>query len=177
MIRQTLVAAAAVTLALPAVAIGDSQPSPTALAAKTCKSEQAQAAATFKLTYGTNASKSNAFGRCVAKHQATAQDEVQNAAKQCRAEQQADATAFAKKYGSNTQAKGKGAGSDAFGKCVSAKALAAAQNDANADVAAAKLCKTELAAGTAAFATKYGTGTAKRNAFGKCVSTKSQAIH
>src|SRR5438067_1018546 len=89
----------------------------------------------------------------------------------------ADATAFAKKYGSNTQAKGKGAGADAFGKCVSAKATAAAQTAAAADEAAAKACKTELAAGATAFAAKYGTGSAKRNAFGKCVSAKTTAGH
>ena len=175
MIRQTLLAAAAVALAVPAVALGDSQPSPASLATQTCKTELAQAAATFKLTYGTNASKSNAFGRCVAKHRTAAQAELQNAAKLCKAEQQADAAAFDKKYGSNTKAKGNGAAADAFGKCVSAKATAAAQADAKADIAAAKACKTEFAAGAAAFATKYGTGTAKRNAFGKCVSAKSKA--
>src|SRR5438045_918170 len=124
MIRQALVAAAALALAVPAVAIGDSQPSPASLATQTCKAEQVQAA-TFKLTYGTNATRSNAFGRCVAKHTATSQQDLQTAAKQCKAEQDADATAFAKKYGSNTQAKGKGAGADAFGKCVSAKASGA----------------------------------------------------
>ncbi len=37
-------------------------------AAKTCKAERAQDAAAFKTTYGTNANKSNAFGRCVSKH-------------------------------------------------------------------------------------------------------------
>jgi hypothetical protein len=173
MIRRALVAAAVVALAVPAVALGDNLPSPAALATQSCKTELSQTGASFKLTYGTNASRSNAFGKCVSKHTATAQQDVQNAAKQCKAEQQADATAFAKKYGSNTQAKGKGAGSNAFGKCVSLKASAAVQTDVKADVAAAKACKTELAAGAAAFAVKYGS---QRNAFGKCVSAaKSKA--
>jgi hypothetical protein len=37
-------------------------------AAKTCKAERAHDAAAFKTAYGTNANKSNAFGRCVSKH-------------------------------------------------------------------------------------------------------------
>ena len=63
-------------------------------AERTTMGEQA-----FKLLYGTNANKSNAFGKCVSKlaHQ-NAKNQT-NAAAQCRAERDADPAAFAAKYG------------------------------------------------------------------------------
>ena len=80
----TLVAVAA--LALPAAALAaDATPSTSQLAVQSCKTQQSAAPtgmglATFKLTYGTNKNKSNAFGKCVSKAMQAAQSALQNAA-------------------------------------------------------------------------------------------------
>jgi hypothetical protein len=96
-------------------------------AAKECKAERQADPEGFATTYGTNANKHNAFGKCVsqkakAKEKAAdeqdAQDaaEFKNAAKQCDSERTDDAAAFAEKYGTNENNR------NAFGKCVSSKA-------------------------------------------------------
>ena len=87
------------------------------------------------------------------------------------------ATAFAELYGTNGNKR------NAFGKCVSKKAKAkehAADEQDAEDAAefknAAKECDAERGdteATPAAFADKYGTNENKRNAFGKCVSSKA----
>ena len=120
----------------------------------------------FKLLYGTNANKSNAFGKCVSKlaHQ-NAKNQT-NAAAQCRAERDADPAAFAAKYGTGKKH------ANAFGKCVSGKAKAAAAQQVKATDNAAKACSDERKADPAAFKAKYGTNANKSNAFGKCVSGK-----
>ena len=68
---------------------------------------------------------------------------------------------------------------NAYGKCVSqtAKAAAAAKvaDETKADVSAAKTCKAERAQDAAAFKAKYGTNKNKSNAFGKCVSKTAKA--
>jgi hypothetical protein len=46
----------------------DTEEQSTVNAAKTCRAEQTQDAAAFKSKYGTNANKSNAFGKCVSAH-------------------------------------------------------------------------------------------------------------
>jgi hypothetical protein len=46
----------------------DAQEQSTVNAAKTCRAEQAKDAAAFKSKYGTNANKSNSFGKCVSAH-------------------------------------------------------------------------------------------------------------
>jgi hypothetical protein len=46
----------------------DTQERSTVNAAKTCRAEQVKDAAAFKSKYGTNANKSNAFGKCVSAH-------------------------------------------------------------------------------------------------------------
>ena len=51
-----------------AEAASDTQERSTVNAAKTCRAEQTQDAAAFKSKYGTNANKSNAFGKCVSAH-------------------------------------------------------------------------------------------------------------
>jgi ABC-type microcin C transport system permease subunit YejB len=98
-------------------------------AAKKCKAERgttAESIAAFKTKYGTNANKSNAFGKCVsttakkieAQQSAEAQD---NAAKKCKAERGTTAdsiAAFKTKYGTNANK------ANAFGKCVSKLAKA-----------------------------------------------------
>jgi hypothetical protein len=177
--RRLFIPLALVTLLAPAAAFaGSGQPNPGDLAAQACKTQRTQmGSATFNATYGTNKSKSNAFGKCVAKMSQSASNDVSNAAKACKAEK-ADPNfaashggkTFDAFYGSNTQAHGKGAGANAFGKCVSQKAKAAVSAQTHASVSAAKACRAALAASKTAFATAYGSG---RNAFGKCVSQKA----
>ncbi len=103
------------------------------------------------------------FAACVRK---TAVEEAQeeqsahkNAAKECKAE---------------------GLHGRAFGKCVSTKAKAKehAADEEDAEEAAefknaAKECDAERTADATAFADKYGTNDNDRNAFGKCVSSKT----
>src|SRR5829696_3488774 len=159
----------------------DSTPSPaTPSAAKQCKTERsAMGLELFRMTYGTNKTKRNAFGKCVSKrtHATTkvVKEAKQNASKECTAEETADPAAFTKKYGTGKH------GANAHGKCVSQKAKAetakTVKADVKADVSAAKACKTERKADPAAFREKYGTNKNKRNAFGKCVSTQAKAQH
>ena len=140
--------------------------------AQACKAEQAAMGSdAFKALYGTNADKSNAFGKCVAKKATQRTRSQANAVSACRAEQ-ADVT-FADSHGGKTfdQFYGTGKnGNNAFGKCVSSKARAA---DAAADAAvldAVKQCRADRAADPAAFRAKYGKNRNRANAFGKCVS-------
>ena len=78
----------------------------------------------FKLKYGTNANKANAFGKCVSGmvKKAEAQEQAEeNAAKKCKAERgttPASIEAFKLKYGTNANK------ANAFGKCVSKLAKA-----------------------------------------------------
>jgi hypothetical protein len=131
---------------------------------------------TFKDTYGTNKSKSNAFGKCVShRTQQNTTDQKKahsNAAKQCKAERAADPAAFQQKYGTG---KGK---KNAYGKCVSQNARAqtkqAEQSQVQAEDNAATQCKAERSLDPAAFQQKYGTNKNKSNAFGKCVSQNAK---
>jgi hypothetical protein len=91
-------------------------------AAKACKAEQAADPAAFAQKYGTKKNKKNAYGKCVSA-KAKAQVDAKTAAtvaaaKACKTERTADAAAFKAKYGTNKNK------SNAFGKCVSAKAKA-----------------------------------------------------
>ena len=131
----------------------------------------------FRMTYGTNKTKHNAFGKCVSKRRHATTEATKaakrNASKDCTAEETADPAAFTAKYGSGKH------GANAYGKCVSQKAKSKAaksvDDEVQADVSAAKACKTERKADSAAFAAKYGTSKTKRNAFGKCVSKQAKA--
>lgn len=98
-------------------------------AAKQCRAEQQDAnfaathdGKTFAQFYGTNPNGKNAFGKCVSAKAKTAANERKaaevSAAKDCRTERNLGATAFKAKYGTNPNK------SNAFGKCVSAKAKA-----------------------------------------------------
>ena len=169
-------------LALSSTAFADSStPSPaptTPSAAKQCRTERsAMGLELFRMTYGTNKTKRNAFGKCVSKrtHATTevAKEAKENASKECSAEQTADPAAFTKKYGTGKH------GANAHGKCVSQTAKSttakAVDDQVDADVNAAKACKTERKADRAAFTKKYGSNKSKRNAFGKCVSTHAKA--
>jgi hypothetical protein len=165
-------------LALPAAAIAAGTPNTNSLANSSCKTQQtAMTAALFNAAYGTNVAKSNAFGKCVAKATVTAAAAVQNAAKSCKAQQGdvnfVNATSnpthmtFDAFYGGNGNAKGAAADANALGKCVSKLTQQSTNAQTKADVAAAKTCKTELAASKTNFASTYGQG---RNAFGACVA-------
>ena len=135
---------------------------------------------TFRQTYGTNANRRNAFGKCVSKRSSATENAAEeahtNASQECRTERDADAAAFTTKYGTGPN------GRNAFGKCVSGKAkaetTAEVKQDVANDVSAAKACRTERGTTTqskAAFATKYGTNANHRNAFGRCVSQTAKA--
>jgi hypothetical protein len=132
--------------------------------ARTCRALRTQlGAALFAQSYGKNAHDRNAMGKCVSK---TAHAQTQNelsAAATCRTEQ-GDA-AFPAAHGAKTFAQFYGTNdlSNAFGKCVSAKASVAAQAQQQATAAAAKRCMSEQKADAAQFKTNYGT-------FGRCVS-------
>jgi hypothetical protein len=159
----------AALLSLPAVAIAGLPPSAAdrAAAVKQCSGERTvMGAPAFRLLYGTNASRSNAYGKCVSKLAQQNAQNRSNATTLCSSERSADSTAFAAKYG-----KGKNH-ANAFGNCVSTKAKAAAAKQVQATENAAKACWTERQPDPAAFKTKYGTNTNKSNAFGKCVSGK-----
>jgi hypothetical protein len=161
-------------LALPAWAIAGSPPSPAdrAAAVKQCSTERnGMGVNAFKLLYGTNKNRSNAFGKCVSKLAQQNKSEHSNAAAQCRAERSTDPAAFAAKYGTGKKH------ANAFGHCVSQKAKAAAAARVHATVNASKECWTERKADPAAFKAKYGTNKNKSNAFGKCVSGKVKHSH
>jgi hypothetical protein len=140
-----------------------------------CATERtAIGAGPFRDLYGTNANKSNAFGKCVAKKAAQQLENHTNAAGECRAEQ--NDPNFAADHGDKTfeQFYGTGNGKNAFGKCVSGKAKAENQAENTAEINAARKCKSERAPDPAAFKAKYGTNRTKSNAFGKCVAKTAQ---
>jgi hypothetical protein len=180
--RLIAVSAALALLAAPAAAGAKPTKTDRTNAAKECKAERGTTAATkeaFRLKYGTNKTKSNAYGKCVSRHAKSEERQreaaLKNAAKTCKAERAADPAAFAEKYGSNKNKK------NAYGKCVSqtAKALKAAADAAEAKKAearkdAASACAAERAAGAQAFSEKYGTNAGNKNAFGKCVSAAAK---
>jgi len=172
--KRIIFVVAAVALAAPLAALAADPGTPPGQACRT--EQQAMGAGAFKALYGTNADKSNAFGKCVAKKAAQRGHAAATAAAQCRAEQ-ADAT-FADNHGGKTfdQFYGTGQnGKDAFGKCVSAKAKAA-DDAADATVLnAVKQCRTERGNDPAAFRAKYGKNRNRANAFGKCVALTAKA--
>ncbi len=188
--RNQLVALAAIAaaLALPAGALA-AAPSKADKrnASKQCRAERGTTSATreaFARKYGTNANKSNAFGKCVSQK---AREELRErraakrqGARECRAERaEIGREDFAKKYGTNKNNR------NAFGKCVSREAKKAKRamdrEDREARIEqrnAAKDCDAErgtTAESRKAFAAKHGTNKNQKNAFGKCVSQKAQA--
>lgn len=183
--NRTLVAGASLALlALPAGATAKPSDTDRTNAAQECGAERGTSAATqeaFRVKYGTNKNKKNAFGKCVSRASKDEEQENEsaktNASKECKTERDADAAAFAAKYATNKNKK------NAFGKCVSAKAgeKKAKADDEDAEEAekrknAAKLCAAERAqSGSEAFAMKYATNKKKSNAFGKCVSRTAKA--
>ena len=163
--RAWIVCAALAALMVPAVSSAAVSQTDYKNASKFCKALRADMGdATFKQTFGTNRTKSNAHGKCVSKHAKTVDKVHSDAVDKCRAERQADPVAFANKYGTGKQKK------NAFGKCVSQQSRTLTAAAATEIENAAKECKAERKTDPAAFASKYGTNENKRNAFGKCVS-------
>ena len=167
---RKLIVGALLALAVPAAALAsDATPSPDDLAAAACKTEKSEMGAKqFKLTNGAVKSMSKAKQACLVKNGAVAATAFKNAAKECKAERDTmTADAFAEKYpGTNHN------GKNAYGKCVSAKARHATEQETEARVNAAKTCKKLKAEQKATFEADYGT---KKNAFGKCVSKTAKA--
>jgi hypothetical protein len=162
--RKLILIPLVAALAVPAWATAGSASSN---AAKQCAAERQQMGAdAFKQLYGTNANKSNAFGKCVSRLAQQNEQNQTNAAAQCRAERSADPAAFAATYGTGKNHK------NAFGKCVSSKSKSKSAKQQHATVNAAKQCWAERQADPAAFKDHYGTNANKSNAFGKCVSGK-----
>ena len=152
---------------LGAGAAADNPENPNNVAAKQCQAEKhAVGNQAFKEIYGKHAMKN-----CLGRNAADAEAAVDNAAKECDAELELlGEEAFTAQYGTNPN------GQNAFGKCVSSKAQAAAEEDAEETANAAKECKAERESmGDEAFAAEYGTNKNGKNAFGKCVSEKAQA--
>ena len=166
----------AVVLVVPAGAMAKPDQSDKRDAIAQCKAERGKTKATreaFRTKY-------HGFSRCVRQNaqEEAAEEQValKNAAKECKAErEEIGATAFAERYGTNPSKR------NAYGKCVSGKAQeqeAAMDAEDAEEVAefknAAKQCAAERSEiGTTAFAERYGTNPNKRNAFGKCVSDKT----
>jgi hypothetical protein len=168
-VLKWIVIAAVASLMVPLVAMADTTPTPRSVANQTCQQlKTSMGTAVFASTYGTNASKSNAFGKCLAKNNAAASATVANAAQACAAEQAKDPAAFMTKYGTNGKAGSGGAAKNAMGKCVSAAVKAAQAAQKQAITKAAASCKAAMKADAVAFVAKYGGK--KANAYGKCVS-------
>ena len=189
--RFTTVALLAGALAVPATAAAE-EPSQANFknAAKYCKALKAASGdANFKAMFG---GKSNAYGKCVSKaarRDAKQEDQAKaNASKQCKAEAAQNPEEFKAAHGGKTFAEfyGTGNGKNAHGRCVSQKAKqnkAEADKQEKQDVNSAKECRAEQAQnpedfkaahGGKTFAEHYGTNENNKNAFGKCVSSKSK---
>jgi hypothetical protein len=120
--------------------------------ARICKELRAEVGETaFINTWGTNANKRNAFGKCVSHH----------------AKMQRQATVAA-------QSECKGLTGQERRQCVATSASARFEAKGTAFAAAIESCRTELRASRSAFLQKYGKGS-KRNvkaAFASCVRSK-----
>ena len=172
---KALVAALAIAAILPVAALADeASPSDKANGARACQALKTSLGTTFASTYGTNADKSNAFGKCVSKWTQTEHQNRHAAAAACKAEQ-ADAN-FAAAHGGKSfdQFYGTGKkGANAMSRCLAAKHEAETAADKQAVMNAARKCKAERKAlGAEPFKAKYG---GKPNAFGKCVSKLARA--
>jgi hypothetical protein len=154
------------------------EPSATPTPTQACKALRTTMGAQFASAYKT-------LGACIAQKSQQAAVNAQNAAKQCKAEMALTETAFAAAHGGKTFAQQYGLNinsKNAYGKCVSTKVNAAAQQQLSAEIGAAKQCKAMMndAAFTAAHGGKtfkdfFGTGAQKRNAFGRCVAQLAKA--
>ena len=173
--RKFLLLLSLVALAAPIAAFADNGPSAAQTANELCAQAKTTMGATaFSTAYGTNANKSNAFGKCVSKNAKNAKTAVANASQSCKA-QQAD-TNFAASHDGKTfdqyygDKNGKGTPKNAFGKCVSAAVKSTVAAQAKASTSSLKSCKAMRKADGTGFAKLYGAG---KDALGKCVSSKN----
>jgi hypothetical protein len=173
MLKWIVSALAVTALIVPVAALADDgAPAPATVASQMCKQlKSTMALGTFATTYGTNKSKSNALGKCIAAQSKTASQDVSNAAKTCKAAQAADPAAFATQYGTNGKAGSKGAGKNALGKCISGSVKQATTKQVAKIKGAGAQCKAALKNDAAAFATAYGTS---KGAFVKCVTATAK---
>jgi hypothetical protein len=173
---KALLAAFAVAALLPVAAFAeDVSPSDKLNGSRACQAlKTSLGPATFASTYGTNADKSNAFGKCVSQWTQAEHKNRVEAIAACKAEQ-ADA-GFAAAHGGKSfdQFYGSGKnGGGAFNQCVKSKRADASAEDQDKVENAARKCKAERKTlGAEPFKAKYG-GSA--NAFGKCVSKLARA--
>ena len=131
----------------------------------------------FRQTYGTaKTNRKNAFGRCVSQWAHEAQQARISARSACTAEKadpdfalSHDGKTFDEVYGTGLKHR------NAFGKCVSSKAMTASTEAQQNTVNAAAACKAERSEGVPEFRAKYGKSANDRNAFGKCVSQLAKA--
>jgi hypothetical protein len=172
MLKWIVSVMAVTALVVPVAALADdAAPAPATVASQICTQlKSTMVAGTFASTFGTNKSKSNAFGKCVAKNANIASQDVSNAAKTCKAAQAADPAGFAKLWGSNGKDGSKGAGKNALGKCISGAVKHAVTEQVAKIKGAGAQCKAALKSDAKAFATAYGSS---KGAFAKCVHDKS----
>jgi hypothetical protein len=171
-------AALAIAAILPVAALADGASSADkANGARSCQTLKTALGATFASTYGTNADKSNAFGKCVSKW-TQAEHQNRHAAETACNVEQADAAGFAAAHEGKTFAQFYGTGkqgANALNRCTQSKRVAESAADKQAVTNAARKCKAERASmGAAAFAAKYAAAD-KSNAFGKCVAKLAAA--
>jgi len=189
--RRAITVALSCTVAvlLPAsVAVAGNGNGGKSLAAKACAAEKKglkkelgnkAGKAAFRALYG-----KHAMRNCIKGTTEEVRDEKSNAAQECRAERDADPEGFAEQHGTNAPKgeKSKGAGKNAFGKCVSGKVKDEVNDDVEDTVNAARTCRDARDADPDGFAEQWGTNApkgekskgAKRNAFGKCVSATAK---
>jgi hypothetical protein len=128
--------------------------------------------AVFKQSFGTNATHSNAFGKCVSIVARAQTSNVVTAAQACLGEatdasfaSTHDNQSFQQYYGTNANR------SNAFGNCVMNKLQASNARLTQALVNASTTCKTMRNSDPTSFRQKYGT---RPNAFAKCVSAHAK---
>ena len=162
---QTLAATTALALCLgvATASAAPEQPKPKQIASALCVAQKQADKAAFEAAYGKNAMRD-----CKRANSQEAGEVSANAAQACKAEQAADPEAFAATYGTNPN------GRNAFGKCVSAQVQDETEVEEEQFENAAQQCRAERRADPVAFTETYGTNANGRNAFGKCVSSKSE---
>ncbi len=163
--KKFIALGAVLVAANPAAAVAQDQPpTPKQSASQACKDERtAMGAETFANTYGTNANKKNAFGKCVSKRAKEAKAEAKTAKQECKAAAKAIADKAERK-----------AARKACNKKAEKEVKAEMKETTEERASAAETCKKEQEADSEAFAAKYGTNANKRNAFGKCVSSQAK---
>jgi hypothetical protein len=174
---NTFLVAVVAAVAIPVAFAAPPSPSPSANPGSPSQRCAAQLKAiggvSFNQLYAGSATATDAFGKCVS--QLTRQDNqnVLNAENACKAEQAN--TAFATTHSGKTFAQfyatGKNGSNNAFGRCVSSKANAAALAQQQATISAARTCRSQQLTNAITFKSTYGT---KSNAFGKCVAAHTK---